>query len=111
MKILLVDDDIDIRNSLVRTFKLRGYETVQAQSVAEALVCLEDTKNINVIVSDYDMPGMKGLDLWKKLSPEMKKKFILFSGTDRIFDESISFVSKGDHIDVLLKMILAISSS
>jgi CheY-like chemotaxis protein len=65
-KILVVDDEIHIVH--VVTIKLRnnGYDVVSASDGAEAyeLACSEKP---NVVVTDYQMPVMTGLELIEKL--------------------------------------------
>lgn len=45
-----------------------GYEVVNASSGAEALDLLENESGINIILSDLKMPGMDGLELYKKVN-------------------------------------------
>jgi DNA-binding NtrC family response regulator len=60
--ILLVDDDLLVLRALKRDLEATGYRVLTSQSVASALEALEMEK-IEVIISDYSMPGPNGLDL------------------------------------------------
>ncbi len=60
--ILIVDDEIEIREMLSRHFKLMGYDTETAGSVDEAVDVL-NRKMIQVVISDIMMPGKTGIEL------------------------------------------------
>ena len=63
--ILLVDDEINILRSLGRLFASEGYDTVTAQSAEEGMSKLRENE-FDCIISDYKMPGMKGLTFLQK---------------------------------------------
>ncbi|NOZ87691.1 MAG: response regulator, partial [Deltaproteobacteria bacterium] len=70
--LLLVDDERNILSSLRRLFRKEGYEINTAESGAEALDLLDDHE-VHVIVSDYRMPNMTGVEFFgevKKLHPD-----------------------------------------
>ncbi len=58
-KVLLVDDDKNLLKGLRRTLRKEPYEIVTATSAEEALGVL-GKKEIDVVISDQDMPGMTG---------------------------------------------------
>ena len=60
--ILLVDDEPDICNALRRSLLVPGYEILIANSAVKALEILSE-QHVDAIISDYNMPGMDGLDL------------------------------------------------
>ena len=62
--ILVVDDSRAHRSLLARTLRKWGYETVEAESGEQAL-CLALTGTIDVIISDWMMPGMSGVEFCK----------------------------------------------
>ncbi|MBC7712204.1 MAG: response regulator [Rhizobacter sp.] len=61
-KILLVEDDVDIRENMAMVLKYEGYEILQAEHGAEALKILNEEKNSlpDVILLDLFMPVMNG---------------------------------------------------
>jgi DNA-binding NtrC family response regulator len=61
-KILLVDDSESILKSLVRVFRPEGYEVFTALSAKEAVDILEKD-DIDLIISDQNMPGISGNEL------------------------------------------------
>lgn len=60
--LLMVDDEPNILAALRRIFKRENYELHFAHSGQEALAILE-TKPVNLIISDFMMPGMNGSEL------------------------------------------------
>ena len=70
--ILLVDDEEDIRESLRALFEtcLEGVDVATAPGGQQALEEL-DRRPIDLIISDYKMPGMNGLDFLQRA----QKKF------------------------------------
>lgn len=61
-RILLVDDDEDMRNLLAEVLSDEGYEVIQAANGAEALVLLH-RETFTVMLLDKRMPGLSGMDL------------------------------------------------
>lgn len=102
-RIVVVEDDEDVRSSVVRTLQGEGYRVLEACDGREALDLCEVSPpdSIDLIVTDVVMPRMTGPQLAceaEKLHPGVKVLFI--SGyTDDVFP---TVVSKG-HIDLLQK--------
>lgn len=66
--ILYVDDESPARNYFMDTFG-DDYEVIMASDVASAMEILEQASNdIDVIVTDYQMPGQNGADLIRHAS-------------------------------------------
>jgi CheY-like chemotaxis protein len=61
-KILVVDDDPDIRDSLGEALREEGYEVIQFSSAREALDYLRGGARADVILLDLFMPGLDGWD-------------------------------------------------
>lgn len=69
MKVLVVDDSKAMRLIVQRTLKQAGFsqlETLEASSGAEALSVIEQ-QSPDVVLSDWNMPEMKGIDLLRQL--------------------------------------------
>ena len=62
MKILLVDDEVAILETLQILFRGEGYEVTVADSGPKALAALEDEKP-DLVLTDIRMPGAGGLDV------------------------------------------------
>lgn len=65
-KILLVDDEQNILNALRRSFIIKDYELFTAMNASDALKILEEQR-IDLIVTDYKMPEMNGIELLRKV--------------------------------------------
>ncbi|MCP3873118.1 MAG: response regulator [Desulfobacteraceae bacterium] len=81
-KILVIDDDINIRDYLVSIFKDNGYKVIIAGNVKEGLS--QTKKNTpDLITLDIEMPGEWGPRFYQQLSqdPELKNiPIIVISG-------------------------------
>ncbi|MBI5206455.1 MAG: diguanylate cyclase [Candidatus Firestonebacteria bacterium] len=73
--ILVVDDNPDDRRAFSRYLKRAGFEVEMASSVSEG-VDAASKKEISCILVDYQMPGMSGIDMLKKVKADQKLKFI-----------------------------------
>ena len=65
-RVLIVDDEENIRHLLLVVLKKAGYEPTAVSGGAEALAALEEG-DFGVVVSDIRMPGMSGRELLGKL--------------------------------------------
>lgn len=64
MKILLVEDQSTMRKIEIKIFKELGFETiVEAEDGAVAIDLLQEIDDIDLIVSDWNMPNKGGYDL------------------------------------------------
>ncbi|RNE48697.1 response regulator transcription factor [Corynebacterium alimapuense] len=66
MKILVVDDDQAVRESLRRSLAFNGYDTVMAEDGVEALQAI-GRENPDLIILDVMMPRMDGLEVCRSL--------------------------------------------
>jgi two-component system, OmpR family, response regulator MprA len=67
VKILVVDDERAVRESLRRALELEGYEIELAEDGREALERLEAESQPDVLVLDVLMPGVDGLEVCRRL--------------------------------------------
>ncbi|HYJ01759.1 MAG TPA: response regulator [Nitrososphaeraceae archaeon] len=82
--ILLVDDENDILNLFSDYLQKFGYETIPFNNPVDALNHLNTSNNSNcsLVISDYKMSQMTGIDLIKKIREKdstFKLKIILIS--------------------------------
>jgi two-component system response regulator PrrA len=59
-RVLLVDEDVDVRESLERGLRLSGFEVATAGDGLEALRCVSQTRP-DAIVMDIGMPVLAGV--------------------------------------------------
>jgi two-component system chemotaxis response regulator CheY len=75
MKILVVDDSSTMRRIIQNTLSRLGYkDVIQAADGIEAWDALQSNPDIEVVITDWNMPNMNGLELVKKIRAEEKYK-------------------------------------
>ncbi len=66
--VLLVDDEESILSALKRVLRREGYGLLTCNSGTDALALLEESDNaIGVVVSDFRMPGMNGIEFLSRV--------------------------------------------
>lgn len=66
-KILIVEDEEELRNAIRRTLELSGFDVEVAEDGNRALSSIQkDTPDL--VLSDIFMPGMEGLEMIRKIS-------------------------------------------
>ncbi len=80
-RVLVVDDDPDMLSAIVATVEqLAGMDVLTAESAVDALDRLEGT-DVDVVVSDYGMPDMTGVDLLTAIKSRFGEiPFVLLTG-------------------------------
>ena len=74
-KVLVVDDEWEIRHLLSQFLTEEGYEVILASNGEEAIE-LAERENPQVILLDILMPGIDGIETCKRLKEEEKTRFI-----------------------------------
>jgi len=67
-KILAVDDRVNSLKVLAAILRDEGYEVLQASSGDTAIKIYESDLDIDVVLSDLKMPGMNGLELFRRMN-------------------------------------------
>jgi two-component system, NtrC family, response regulator AtoC len=65
-KILIVDDELLVRNFLAETLRRKGLDVVTAENGQKALSILKDTI-FDMVITDMKMPDITGIDVLKKV--------------------------------------------
>jgi len=65
-QILIVDDELNIRNALVTLLARKGYRALSVATAEEALDMLETTA-LDLIITDLRMPGIGGMEFLRRL--------------------------------------------
>ena len=90
MKILLIDDDEWIRDSLRIFFEAEGCQVVVLETAEEGLAELQD-QAYDLIIVDYKLPGLSGLEFLKRTRDDhsdVMKILITAYRTDSIVSEA-----------------------
>jgi two-component system chemotaxis response regulator CheY len=73
LKFLIVDDSVTMRRIVVNSLRNIGYDNfVEAGDGKEAIERLSSDENINFVITDWNMPGVSGLELVKSLRGNSK---------------------------------------
>jgi two-component system, cell cycle response regulator len=78
-KILIVDDDPYLRETLVKLLQKMGFASQSVSNGNDALEALGDN-NYTILITDMKMPGMDGLDLIKKIQESSDISTIAMTG-------------------------------
>lgn len=64
IRLLLVDDDVNLLETISRLLYRKGYKVTPATGSDEAITILnDDHKSVDVVVTDFYMPGINGIEL------------------------------------------------
>lgn len=80
-KILVVDDEENIRKSLKMILEYEGYSFLEAADGEEALDIIEETVGLDLVLLDIKLPGRDGLEVLAELKEKpYKPEVIMISG-------------------------------
>jgi two-component system phosphate regulon response regulator PhoB len=69
-KILVIEDEKDVRDLMILHLKREGYNTFQTENGEEALHLLEQN-HYDAVILDWMLPGVSGLDICKKINQKI----------------------------------------
>lgn len=96
MRILIVDDEKSIRNTLKEILEYENHEVVLAENGEQALSVLEQGKvQIDTVFCDIKMPGIDGIEVLEKIQEmDLDAPVIMISGHGNI-DTAVECIKKG----------------
>ena len=111
-KVLVIDDDEIVRNSISTTLRNAGYNVETAENGAKA-IAKSETGFYNLALIDIRLPDMEGTELLKKLketTPKMVKIILtgypsLQNAVDAVNKGADGYVIKPAKMNELLRMI------
>ena len=94
VKLLLVDDDQDLRQDMRTFFHRSGYQVSDCGTGPDAME-LTDRKHFDVIILDMVMPGMSGLELLEKMKARgCDSEIVMLTGEGTI-ESAVEAIKKG----------------
>jgi DNA-binding NtrC family response regulator len=113
VKTLLIDDDEFIRDSLKMAFTTKGCSMRVAESAEEGLEAI-NAEQFDIIISDFRLPGINGLDFLKMASvsqPEAVNILITAYRDECMFSEAIrmgvtEFIEKPFSVKTLVALLV-----
>ena len=111
-KILIIDDEVQIRTLLTRMMELEGYDVCQAGDCRAALKQLE-LQNPDVALCDVFLPDGNGVDLVqaiKKTAPNVEVILLtahgnIPDGVQAIKNGAFDYITKGDYNNKIIPLI------
>ncbi|MCB9284518.1 MAG: sigma-54-dependent Fis family transcriptional regulator [Lewinellaceae bacterium] len=111
-RILIIDDEKDIRGLLERLFRLEGYEVFQAENGAKGLKLLEK-EEVHVVICDVKLPDAHGVELLPKIKAiQPLAEVILLTaygtipdGVQAIKDGAFDYITKGDDNNKIIPLV------
>ena len=111
-KILIIDDEVQIRTLLTRMMELEGYDACQAGDCRAALKQLE-LQNPDVVLCDVFLPDGNGVDLVlaiKKAAPNVEVILLtahgnIPDGVQAIKNGAFDYITKGDDNNKIIPLI------
>ena len=104
MRLLSVDDSAIIRKIVRGAAEVLGSELLEASDGLEALSILQNNKDIDLVLLDWNMPGMNGFELLKKIkSNDLLKNIPVMMVTTETERENIVMSIKYGAINYLVK--------
>jgi len=121
MKILIVDDDVELTKAVVSTISSAGHDVHFTNDPKDGLKLIRE-QNYDMVLLDLSMPEFSGMDIIKELAKDgkIKEKKIVVMTASAVNDEELkNLVDRGIHsvlrkpvdIDVILDKIEEVSSS
>ena len=95
-RILVVDDDVGVANTIDRLLRSRGYETVVVHNGYDALRTVRAEK-LDIVILDIMMPGMTGIEVCKRLRADQQTAAlpIIFLTAKAMIDDKIEGFEAG----------------
>lgn len=87
-RILIVDDDVGLRETLADFLDSEGYETCQAGNPAEARAMMATTQ-ADLLLLDINMPGQDGLTFAAEIRSRLATPIIMLSGKGSMVDRVV----------------------
>lgn len=98
MRILIVDDEADLREILQFNIQSWGYDTLCAESAESALEIIRSGESVDLILLDVMLPGMSGFKLASIIRGEMNLSIPIIFLTAKISENDMltGFSAGGD---------------
>ncbi|MGL1861836.1 MAG: response regulator [Pseudodesulfovibrio sp.] len=97
IKVLVVEDSESFRCLVSSLLKKQMFQVVEAVDAEAALQVLDERDDIGLVITDYEMPGMNGVELVKAIRREYSKEQMPIVGISSISDNLLTaqFIKSG----------------
>ncbi|MDH5517309.1 MAG: sigma-54 dependent transcriptional regulator [Gammaproteobacteria bacterium] len=100
-QILLVEDDVNLREALSDTLSLNGYDVIEAEDGQQALLKYQNN-HIDLVLSDVQMQPMDGFELLQKLKLNRQQVPVVMMTAYGTIEKAVQAIRKGA-TDYLIK--------
>lgn len=101
-KILVVDDEPFMRESVSAFLKEYGYTVIISPNAIDAMQKLKEEDNIDIVLTDIKMPEMSGIELLEKIHAMDPERPVILMTAYAELDTAVDAVRKGA-FDFLIK--------
>ena len=102
IKILVVEDDTNLREALSDTLQLADYSVIEARSAEDALKKLAEYDDLRMIISDVNMGAMSGHDLLREVKANYPHIPMMLITAYASISQSVDAIKNGA-VDYLVK--------
>ena len=102
--VLIVDDNNAVRAAIGRQLRRMGLGTVEALNGNDALHVLKII-SVDLIISDGDMPGLNGRELFERIPAWLQGRFVAYTGSAELFHGADCVVIQKPDTDGLLRAV------
>jgi len=94
---LVVDDSSTTRKFISSLLRLYRFTVIEAENGDQALKIIEDTPDLSLVITDYEMPGMNGVEMIRKIRTSKTKAELPIIGLSAVGDSEMSarFIKTG----------------
>lgn len=95
--VLIADDSVAARAHLRKLLKTHLFKVSEASNGKEAIAILEQDPSIKLLITDFNMPGMDGIELTKHIRRKMANSGLIIIGLSAESDRYLSarFIKNG----------------
>ena len=101
MRILVTDDEIDIRKILKLLLENNGYDVIEASDGNEAVSILKEDRSVDLCIMDVMMPGISGVEATGMIRRFSSVPILFLTARGMNSDKAAAYGSGGD--DYLVK--------
>jgi diguanylate cyclase (GGDEF)-like protein len=97
ISVLVAEDSGFVREHVEKLLKIHNYNTFSVSNGKEALQLLNEHPEIKILITDFNMPEVGGIQLTKEIRKEFNKTELVIIGISSVEDSSLSacFIKNG----------------
>ena len=93
-RVLIIDDDPNLRKTLVDILRIKGYDTLTAADGEKGLALLRENK-VNVVLLDLGLPGIPGLEVLARIKADAPLTEAIVMTGQATIDSAVAASNRG----------------